>query len=173
MSTEAQFAFDLAEKSKIRSKDLIKLKPFGISLVPDPQRPLLLLKDEKGEHTLPVALNPLEAGVTLSQFNRQTHMNTPHKIFEIILNSLDIKIEKCVFVEIKGHYQFVRLFLKNHPHLKSIKVRADEAMSLCLHLNVEIFATPEFMNTSRSMNMHANIVAQDLKSVLAERTQLH
>ncbi len=161
MSIDSQFSFDLPENSKVRSKDLIKLSAYGISLVPDPHRPLLLLKDQKGEHNLPVTINPLEAGMALTQFNNKISPVAPHKISEILLASLDIKIEKCVFVEIKGSFQYVRLFIKNHPQLKSIKVRADEAMSFCLHLNIPFFATPEFMNASRNMNFKGVPIIND------------
>lgn len=154
MSSPSIFKFELEENPKRPKRDLIRLVPYGISLHPDPQRPILILKDETGDRTLPVALNPLEAGVTLNQFQQQGGA-TPHKVTELILQSLDVKIKRCVFVEIKSHFQYVRLHLENHPKLRTLKLRADEAMSLCLHLSVEIYATPEFMLASREMNLSA------------------
>ena len=147
------FSFDFPEISGGPRKNLIKLSAYGVSLVPDPNRPVLLLRDEGGQYTLPVAINPLEAGATLSQFNRNVLAVTPHKVLETLLQSLEIKIQKCVFVEIKGHYQFVRLFLHNHPHLKSMKLRAEEAMSLCLHLNVDLYASREIIMASRELHL--------------------
>jgi hypothetical protein len=169
MLDTSRFQSDFPESSKIRARDLIRLIPFGLSLAPDMNRPLLLLKSETSDHTLPVALNPLEAGVALTQFNKSTVPVTPHKVSEVLLQSLDIKIEKCVFVEIKGHFQYVRLFLKGHPHMKSLKFRADEAMSLCLHLNVEFYATHEFMNASRALNIQVEAISKDMKMVMQEK----
>ena len=139
------------EEKSLKAKDLIKLSVYAMALNQDPQRPILLLKDQSGELTLPVCLNPLEAGMALQQSNSAAPM-TPHKTTELILQSLDLKIEKCVFVEIRGPYQFVNLQFKNHPGIKTLKVRADEAMSLCLHLNVPIYASKKMILKSKEMN---------------------
>lgn len=147
------FTSEFSESEKFYEEDLIRLYPYGLSLGTDPNRPTLLLRDDKGEHTLPVSINPLEAGATLSQSHRQGVPHTPHKVTELILQSLNITVTKCVFVEIKNHNQYVKFFLSNHPSgQKTLKVRADEAMSLCLHLNIGIYATREFMNRSKVLN---------------------
>lgn len=161
------FLFDFPESQKKSQKDLIKLVPFGISLLPDPNRPVLILKSEDGEHILPVALNPLEAGVTLTQFNKSTVPVTPHRVAEKILGSLDIKITKCVFVEIKGHFQYVRLHMSGNPQLKSLKCRADEAMSLCLHLKVDFFAPLDLVNFSKTLNLQNEVAVQSVKTALS------
>ena len=156
--TQNQFIFAAEHTEKRRDKnknsktDLIYLTPYGLSLTTDSQRPVLLLRDEKSGQVLPVSLNPLEAAVTLSQSNHNVTPVTPHRVSEILLQSLKIKIQRCVFVEIKGPHQYVRLYLQNNPSEKSLKLRADEAMSLCLHLSVEIYATQELMNKSRVMS---------------------
>jgi hypothetical protein len=170
---EFVFLSEHFEEHKMSDDDLIKLVPYAISMTQDPTRPTLLMKDEKGEHTLPVALNPLEAGMTLSQANRSLAPTTPHKVTEILLKSLDIKIERCVFVEIKGHHQYVRLFMDNHPQYGSVKVRADEAMSLCLHLNVEFFATPAFMRRSKVMSSEIAGLSQQLAANPAVLARTH
>jgi uncharacterized protein len=141
---------NFAEKS-LKAKDLIKLSVYAMALNQDPSRPVLLLKDASGDHTLPVGLNPLEAGMALQQSNTQSPA-TPHRATELILQSLDLKIVKCVFVEIRGSYQYVHLHFKNHPGVKSLKVRADEAMSLCLHLNVPIYASKKMIQKSKELS---------------------
>ena len=151
------------EEHKISAENLIKLEVYGISLNHDPARPLLLLKDQSQAHVLPVYLTPIEAGVTIQQSNQQMLPTTPHRVTELLLESLAIKIERCVFVELKDHHQYVRLFFEGHPNQGSIKVRADEAMSLCLHLKIPIFATVKFMNKSKIMSAELESLAQGLK----------
>ncbi|HWU42280.1 MAG TPA: hypothetical protein VN132_02540, partial [Bdellovibrio sp.] len=58
----------------------------------------------------------------------------------------------AVFVEIRGAHQYMRLYLTGQRDLNSVKLRADEAMSLCLHLSVPIYATKSFIGRSRVMN---------------------
>jgi hypothetical protein len=130
---------------------LLKLSPFGMTLTGDGQRPLLLMKDESGELTLPVPLNPVEAGVTLSQSNKAIPPMSPHKATELLLTSLNMKISRCIFLEsVRGHLM-VELDLENHPlRQKKLTLRAEEAMSLVLQLGVPIFATRDTILKSRN-----------------------
>lgn len=161
------------EEHKISEKDLIRLHPYGLSLGQDPARPMLLLRDDLGKYTLPVFLTQIEAGVALQQSNMQSLPTTPHRVTEILLESLSIKIEKCVFVAIKDHHQYMRLYFEGHPTQGSVKVKAEEAMSLCLHLNVPIYATPKFMNKSRVMSAELDGLTQGLTMNPAILTKTH
>jgi Uncharacterized conserved protein len=150
LKNQIVFSKDSKEES-FHQKDLIQLFPFGLSVSTDAMRPFLLLKDESQEHTLPVALSPIEAGVALSQSNRAILQGSPHRFTSELIESLGIEIKQCVFVEIKGSHQYVRLYLNGHPKMTSMKLRADEAMSLCLHLGTPLFATKTFISRSRTM----------------------
>jgi bifunctional DNase/RNase len=137
------------EEEAFVPEDLVRLMPFGVTLSTELHRPFLILKDEKHEHTLPVAMNSLEAGVTLSQANKAAAPVTPHKFTEVLLQSLNMQISQCVFVEVKGSHQYVRLFMHGHATVPSFKMKAEEAMSLCLHLGTPIFATKKIMGQSQ------------------------
>lgn len=151
------------EEHKISEKNLIRLFPYGITLVQVPGRPILLLKDESGMHTLPVAINPLEAGVAVQQSQTASLATSPHNVTKVLLESLNIKIEKCVFVEIKGHHQYVRLTIDGHPTYGSLKFKADDVMSLCLHLDVPIYATKKIVKKSQTMSAELEGLAQGLQ----------
>ncbi len=132
------------------SEVLIRLQAYAMTVTGDGHRPMLLLKDESGEFTLPVPLSPLEAGVTLTQSNKMAPPTTPHRVAELLLKSMGTTIQRCVFKEIKHGHQWVELELSNHPlQHKTLSVRADESLSLCLHLDVPIFASREFINSAR------------------------
>lgn len=151
---KADFLFNSRQDEKFNfdDDDLVELKPYGLSLTHEAARPFLILKDALGEHTLPVAVTQIEAGVALSQSSPTQMTTTPHAFLEKLIQSLDIKIERCVFIEIKGNHQYVRIFMTGHPRYQSIKVRADEAMSLCLHLKVPFYATKSFIQKSKIMS---------------------
>lgn len=140
------------EKVNFDENDLVELKPYGLSLSNDASRPFLILKDFSGQYTLPVGINQLEAGVTLTQSANSAMPVTLHKFSESLIQSLDIKLERCVFVEIKGLHQYVRVYMSGHPNYHSLKFRADEVMSLCIHLKVPLYATKTYINRSKVMN---------------------
>ncbi|MBX2995959.1 MAG: bifunctional nuclease family protein [Bdellovibrionaceae bacterium] len=146
--------------------DLIRLTAYGMTVTNDGGRPMLLLRDERGELTLPVPMGPLEGGVAMAQSNRMAPPSSPHRVTELLLKSMDLKITRCVFSEIDGFRQWVELELENHPlGAKTLRVRADECMSLCLHLEVPVYASralilkardyvpdPKFPDPSRLVN---------------------
>ncbi len=142
-------------------KDLIALNPYGISISPANERPFLILKSKNGDHTLPVFLNPLEAGVTLTQSNKSIPPLTPHRFVRDLIRSLDIKIQQMVFVEIKGMHQFVRLYFQGHPKQNSMRLRADEVMSLALELEVPIFATQDHILRAKVLNAQMESFSED------------
>lgn len=150
------------ERVDFDEKDLIQLKPYGLSLSNDASRPFLILKEESGDAILPVAINQLEAGVTLTQSSQSAVPVTMHKFSEMLLQSLDIQLDRCVFVEIKGVHQFVRIYMKKHPIYQSMKFRADEVMSLCIHQKIPIYATKAYINKSKVMSAEIIEIAKDL-----------
>lgn len=162
-SNGAAFSHSQSEELIFHQRDLIQLFPFGLSLAHDESRPFLLLKDEGGLHTLPVAINPLEAGVTLTQANKAVTPTTPHRVTALLLEALNVQPLQCVFVQIKGVHQFVRIYFQGHPQMNSLKVRADEAMSLCLHLGIPLYATAAFINLSKVMTAEIEGLTQGLK----------
>lgn len=153
VKTEVSLQNELA----INEKDLVTLKMFGLSINPDLPRPLLILRDENKKYTLQVPLNLLETGIAAAQEVSGLPPATPHRFTLMMLDSLGIKMNRCVFVEARGRDLFVRLFMSGHPKLESLRVRADHAMSLCQFLNIPILASPEFIRLANQ-----NLAAAEL-----------
>lgn len=164
ITTDILFAKPQDERVDFDEKELIEFFPYGLSLSNDASRPFMILKDKTQEMSLPVPINQIEAGVTLSQSSHNTLPVTLHKFSESLLSSLNIKIERCVFVEIKGVHQYVRLYMSGHPQYHSLKFRADEVMSLCIHLKVPLFATKSYINRSKVMSAEMIDAAQSLQN---------
>src|SRR6476620_8326891 len=82
------------ERVDFDEKDLIELFPFGLSLTNDSTRPFMILKDKQQEVSLPVAINQIEAGVTLTQSATSTVPVSLHRFSESLLESLNIKLER-------------------------------------------------------------------------------
>lgn len=164
LTADILFAKPQDERVDFDEKDLIELFPYGLSLSNDATRPFMILKDKSQEMTLPVPVNQLEAGVTLTQSANAAMPVTMHKFSEALLDSLDIKLERCIFVEIKGIHQYVRVYMSGHPQYNSMKFRADEVMSLCIHMKVGLFATRNFINRSKVMSAEIVQLAQNAQA---------
>ena len=171
-SVDILFSKPQEESINFAETDLIELFPYGLSLSNDASRPFMILKNKSGELSLPVPINQLEAGVALSQ-SSQTYEATTHKFLERLLESLNIKLARCVFVEIKGVHQYVRVYMTGHSQYQSLKFRADEVMSLCIQFKVPIFATRNLINRSKIMGVEIIGLAQDLAQNSLTLTRTH
>ncbi len=149
------------EDHQTNDENLVRLFVHGVSIHHDPSRPILILKDQAGDKTLAVGLTPIETGVLIQQSNVNM-MSTPHRFLQLLLESMNMKIEKAVFESIKDHHQYVRLYLIGHPSHGSLKVKAEEAMSLCLQLEVPMFATNRYIQKSRVLSAQTEGLAQKL-----------
>lgn len=150
------------EEEVFHQQDLVLLKPFGIVVGSDASRPFLLLKNLEEDLTLPVAVSPLEAGVTLTQGNKAAAATSPYKFTEKLIQALALDLKQCVFTQILGPVQYVRIYISGHPSVNNIKLRADEAMSLCLQLGVPIYATRAFINKSKLMRAQIEGLTDEL-----------
>jgi uncharacterized protein len=138
--------------------DLIKLELYGVSIGLDGKNPSLILRDSVGVYTLPVAISPIDAGISMTQASPSATTSGPHTFTQLLLESLNIKTAQCVFVQIKNGVQYVRIYFMGHPNLSSLKIRASEAMSLCAQFKIPIFASKEFINQSKQFHVeNANL----------------
>lgn len=165
ISSKLIFAQQTEEEEVFHQKDLIQLLPYALSIATDAQRPVLLLRDDAHVYTLPVTLSPIEAGISISQSDKLQRESSPHKFAATLMSSLGISIKQAVFVEIKGADQYLRLYISGHPQMSSVKLRAEEAMSLCLYLDVPIYATKSFIGRSRVMTASLESGAQNSKKL--------
>ena len=133
--------------------DEIELFPYGVTLGADHQRPILILKDESCNITVPVWLSPVEAGIAITQNNVKAAANSPHALSFKVLEDLGITPVKCLLTEVKGHHQYVEVFFKGSRKLKSLVVRADQAVSFCLHAHVQFFCKKSFIEDCRELEL--------------------
>jgi len=127
---------------------LIELKPIGINVNGTPARPLLLLKDSSGELTMPLPISALDAGVLMQQTGKGSTVTSPHHITDQILNFSGLKASRCIFTEYKNHTLFCRLEFEVSD--KFFETKAEHAVSLCLYLNVPMFATRDLIWRARN-----------------------
>lgn len=157
-----EFATETSEEEVFHQDELIQLQPYGVSLTPDLLNPFVLLKDKSLELTMPVSIHPIEASSVLNLGNKAQVPYNPHYFLGQILESLGIKILQCVFVQLKGPKQFVRLYFQGHQKMNSIKLQADQVISLCISLNIPILASKKFINQSKLLSVQVEGVTRNL-----------
>ncbi len=93
---------------------------------------------------------------------------TPHAVTRRLLEMMKVTVESCVFVDLIGHHQFVNLNLRStdvasgESELKTLRVRADEAMSFCLQARARFYSTRALMAKCRDLDTDLAKLEQNL-----------
>ncbi len=139
-------------EAQLKPANEIELEAFGLTTGMDGARPVMLFREKGGEATLPVWLSPLDAGIALTQHQPQTFMLSPHDVTLNLLSKLGVKLEVCHFREVKGNQQYVELIFSGSRKVKSMKVRADHAISFCMQAGVRFYCTRQYLEECRQVN---------------------
>lgn len=131
--------------------EVIELEAFGLTSGMDRTRPVILFREKGGDAVLPVWLSPLDAGIAMTQNQPQLAVHSPHEVSLGVIQLLGVKLESCHFVELRGHIQHVELRFSGSRRLKSMHVRADHAISLCLQAKARFFCTRGFIQQCRDI----------------------
>jgi hypothetical protein len=142
----------------------IEMQPVGLTAGMDPTRPMILFREKDGTTVLPVWLSSLDAGMVLTQHQRQSVNQCPHDVSLQVLKKLGIQPEACYFTEVKGHQQFVQIKFTGSKKLEVMKFRADSAISFCLQAKVKFFASREYMEKCREIEAELKTVGRGPRS---------
>lgn len=126
----------------------IEMFPFGVAIGASQSRPVMIFKDKSEKRVLPVWLSPIDAGIAVSQ-NGVVESSSPHELSAKILETLGVKLEKCLFREIRGHWQYVELHFSGSRKLKMMEAKAEDVISFCMRAGCKFFATIDYMEKSR------------------------
>ncbi len=132
-------------------------------------RPVLIFRDQAETLNLPVWLNQIDASIAALDLSKNTNF---HALSLKIFAAAGIKIERCDFIELQGHHQFVRLEISGHPKLKEMRVRADEAIPFCSAQKVRFFSTAEFIMQCRDLDVAMLGLEQSLKQSLGHEPEI-
>lgn len=143
---------------------MIEIEPLGIAPSMDTSRPLMLFREVGGKRVLPVWMSHLDAGIAMIQNHSQAKAPSPHEFTKELLEALNLELTSCVFEEVVGHHQFVRLSLKGSRKVKELKTRADHVISLCMHTGCRFFTSLEVLKQSQDVDSEMSETAISLKA---------
>jgi bifunctional DNase/RNase len=149
--------------------ETIELEAFGLTSGMDKGRPVMLFREKGGEAVLPVWLSPLDAGIALTQHNAQTFTMSPHEVTVEALKVMGVRPTECHFTEVKGHQQYVDVKFAGSRKLKSLRARADHAISFCLQTKVKFYCTREYLVRCREVEAE---MGQNRASLGASRSEM-
>lgn len=130
------------------------MKVYGLTIDPFTNVPIVILKDEEEQHTLPVWIGVLEASAIASELEKvQFSRPMTHDLLNEILKAVDASIKKIEVVDLKEnvYYATIHMELKDAGSYK-LDARPSDAIAIALRANAPIFVDTSVIEKSRSVD---------------------
>jgi bifunctional DNase/RNase len=124
-----------------KNSNLIKMTLEGVRIELPSQKPILLLKEEKGNRYLPIWIGPFEASaIALEMSNIKTPRPMTHDLIINIINNLKISIDNIEITDIRNNTFYAIINIKNTDN-KVIRVdsRPSDAIATAVRSKCDIY----------------------------------
>lgn len=125
------------------------MKLEGVRIEMPSQKPILLLKEERGNRYLPIWIGPYEASsIALEMSNIKTPRPMTHDLIINIINNLKISIDNIEITDIRDNTFYAIINLKNTDE-KIIRVdsRPSDAIATAVRIKCDIFAAEHVLES--------------------------
>lgn len=122
----------------------------GLMLDPNTQNPVVILKDESGQVTLPIWIGIAEATSIASAIKQVTmHRPLTHDLMYDVLNELGVKVERIVITELRDATYFAELVLSYGEKALLLDSRPSDAIAIALRGSAPIYVTQKVLDQSK------------------------
>lgn len=130
----------------MKKAEVFEVFPFGVTLGLDVSRPILIFRSRDEDRVVPIALSTVEAGLAVWSESD----GSPHALAIKVLEDSGLKVTKCTFIALHEHEPFVEVeFRRVGERKQKLRLRADQAVSYCLHARVRFYCSMEFFRQNR------------------------
>lgn len=154
-------------------KRRFQIYPHGLTIGPSEIKPAMIFKNAKETSVLPVWLDPLDAGILISESQRDMRSSHPHLPTLKLLETLDIQITSVYFDNISGSTQYATVTVVQNEKESKIKVRASEIMSLAAVSGCAFFTNNKVVNQTRDMDFMWPAPMEAEAGLLGDKGALH
>ncbi len=128
----------------------ISMYVHAITLDPDSNSPILILKEEAGERTLPIWIGLLEATAIATEMEKiEFARPMTHDLAVNLLKAVGIKIPKITVTDLKDNTYYARITLKYGDKTVTVDARPSDAVALALRAGAQILVNEEVIKESK------------------------
>ncbi len=124
---------------------MIEVKINGLFLTQS-QASGVILKEIKGERTLPIIIGEYEAqSIALGLEKIKPPRPITHDLTLNMLDSLTVEIERIAVTELKNNTYYAVIYIRHNAKILEIDSRPSDAIALAVRRNIPIFVAEEVM----------------------------
>ena len=126
------------------------MKIEGLAVDPVTNSPIMLLKDEESEESLPIWIGLLEATAIASELENVTYSRPmTHDLLKSILDKMDTTLTRIEVCDLKDNTFYALLQLKKGDESLTVDVRPSDAVALALRCKAPIYVAEEVLLKSK------------------------
>ena len=128
----------------------VKMKVVGLMVDPASSGPVVVLRDEQGDHLLPIWIDILEASSIAAAMEKlQLSRPMTHDLFVNVLDELGVKITKIVVNDLQENTYFALIHLVDDSgRAREIDARPSDSIALALRVNAEIYVEQKVLDSA-------------------------
>ncbi len=131
---------------------LVEMFIKGLMIDPVTNMPIVILRDELGEHTLPIWVGPVEANAIAMQVeNVESPRPMTHDLLRSVLTDLGATLRRVVISDLRDGTYFAYLQLQRGEEVLFVDARPSDALALSLRTRAPVFVEASVMDQTGSM----------------------
>ncbi len=134
----------------------IPMHVHAITLDADSNSPILILKDESGERTLPIWIGLLEATAIATELESLEFARPmTHDLAVSLVEATGARIVQVVVTDLKENTYYAEIILEKGGERFSVDARPSDAVALALRSDAEILVNEEVLDKARPVDESA------------------
>lgn len=132
----------------------IRMKVFGLTIDPLTNSPIMILKDQEGDKTVPIWIGLLEATAIASELeNVKFSRPMTHDLMKNLMDQMGVKLAKVEICDLRDNTFFARLYLILPGKEFSMDARPSDAIALALRTQAPIYVEEQVIQKSKTVDL--------------------
>ncbi len=132
----------------------IRMKVFGLTIDPLTNSPIMILKDQEGDKTIPIWIGLLEATAIASELeNVKFSRPMTHDLMKNLMDQMGVKLAKVEICDLRDNTFFAQLYLILQGKEFSMDARPSDAIALALRTQAPIYVEEQVIQKSKTVDL--------------------
>ena len=132
----------------------IRMKVFGLTIDPLTNSPIMILKDQEGDKTVPIWIGLLEATAIASELeNVKFSRPMTHDLMKNLMDQMGVKLAKIEICDLRDNTFFAQLYLILQGKEFSMDARPSDAIALALRTQAPIYVDEQVIQKSKTVDL--------------------
>lgn len=133
---------------------MLQMKVSGIALDPFTNTPIVILKDEANEKTLPIWIGFMEASSIAMELEKTPRVRPiTHDLVKNLIEKLGFKVSKVEVTDLRNDTFYATMHLERESEEYILDARPSDAIAIALRCDSPIFVNEEVIEKSKSIEI--------------------